>query len=167
MESRKIIKELPATKRITGPTMQKLARWIWETNWQPMQLVLSVCILAATLVPTKSHAQSTEQRFQDLFTTAGYATAFGAALGAAALSFKQQPENHLRYVAIGASMGFIGGSVMGTYIIFAPTLAVRNDQSFPPLATNTKPGLTLSPVFEQGQGHTLNKIQGTWTFASF
>ena len=70
---------------------------------------------------------STEERFQDLFITAGYGAAFGAALGAAALSFKTSPENHLRYVAIGASLGFIGGSALGSYVIFSP-MFVENDK---------------------------------------
>lgn len=68
-------------------------------------------------------AQSAEERFQDLFVTAGYSTAFGAALGAALLAFTPEPSRQLRYIAMGASLGFIGGSIMGTYIIFTPMLS--------------------------------------------
>lgn len=80
---------------------------------------------------TTSRAQSNEDRFQDLFVTSGYATAFGAALGAAALSFKSNPENNLRYVAIGASLGFFGGSIMGSYVIFSPMVSFNKEQDNP------------------------------------
>jgi hypothetical protein len=79
-------------------------------------------ILWIALGSSAAHGQSTEEKFQDLFTTAGYAGAFGAALGASALAFKTHPENHLRYIAVGASLGFIGGTAIGSYIIFSPTV---------------------------------------------
>lgn len=75
-------------------------------------------------------AQSAEERFQDLFITAGYSTAFGAALGAAMLAFTPEPSRQLRYIAMGASLGFIGGSIMGTYIIFTPMLSYEQDSKY-------------------------------------
>lgn len=78
-----------------------------------------------------------DERFQDLFMTAGYTTALGAALGAAALTFKTRPENHLRYISIGASLGFIGGTALGSYMIFAPMAQVDGERAT---------GLALTPL---------------------
>lgn len=70
-----------------------------------------------------AYSQSSEERFQDLFSTAAYACAFGATLGVAALAFQPEPEKHLKFVAIGASLGFIGGSLLGSYVVFSPVFA--------------------------------------------
>ena len=78
--------------------------------------------LSALPHPCQAQMITTEERFQDLFVTAGYGTAFGAAFGAALLSFQAKPQDNLRFIAIGASVGFIGGSLLGTYVIFSPTL---------------------------------------------
>ena len=52
-----------------------------------------------------------EDTFREVFYTAGYSAAFGAALGAALLPFFPSPSlSSLRYVAGGASIGFILGS---------------------------------------------------------
>ena len=68
---------------------------------------------------------ATEEHFQELFMTAGYSTAFGAALGAAALGLTDSPAEKLQYLATGASIGFITGSIIGTYIIFTPIFSYR------------------------------------------
>lgn len=86
--------------------------------------ILSLMTLTMLLASATGQAEtmvqsSTEQRFQDVFMTAGYTTALGAALGAAALSFSGQPDEHLRYVALGASLGFIGGASYGAYNSFS------------------------------------------------
>ena len=143
-------------------------------------------LLVIYLTPNNAQAQTTEERFQDLFVTAGYATAFGAALGAAMLSFVPDPASELRYVAYGASLGFIGGSVMGTYIIFSPMLSMENhpsetshyalqwhqDSARSPqsLAYNSprsgQPGLVVRPVFTSKTGQ-LESLTGAWTLATF
>ena len=61
-----------------------------------------------------------EERFQDIFLTAGYSTAFGAAFGTALLAWTANPTENLKYVAIGASLGFIGGTLLGTYVVLQP-----------------------------------------------
>jgi len=72
---------------------------------------------AALFVPANGFAESsTESKFQELFITAGYSTAFGAALAAASLSFRDEPSQHLNDIAVGASVGFIAGSILGTYL---------------------------------------------------
>jgi len=87
------------------------------------RLTLSLILFSSIFFATQVSAQTTEERFHDLFVTAGYATAFGAALGAACLSFTPDPSTELRFVAIGASLGFIGGSILGSYIIFTPMMS--------------------------------------------
>ncbi|HYX34059.1 MAG TPA: hypothetical protein VE954_13180 [Oligoflexus sp.] len=81
---------------------------------------LAVLAWSTASSPARAQMVSTEERFQDLFVTAGYGTAFGAAFGAALLSFQAKPDQNLRFVAIGASVGFIGGSLIGSYLIFSP-----------------------------------------------
>ena len=88
-----------------------------------MKRLVSTLVLVFSIFTTSSlQAQqvTTEKRFQDLFTTASYGTAFGAAMGAAVLSFQKKPDENLRFVAIGASIGFITGSLFGSYIVFSP-----------------------------------------------
>lgn len=152
-------------------------------------LVLAGAIFLG-LGSSRATAQSTEERFQDLFVTAGYATAFGAALGAAMLSFVSDPASELRYVAYGASLGFIGGSVMGTYVIFSPMLSLENqnkendgaivaqgsssgpakngDSRF--LASNQpqtyRPGLRITPAIDRISGR-MESLTGTLTIATF
>ncbi len=92
------------------------------------RITLSLCFFCALFFAVQARGQATEERFHDLFVTAGYATAFGAALGAAFLSFTPDPASELRYVAVGASLGFIGGSVLGSYIIFSPMISFNQDQ---------------------------------------
>lgn len=100
---------------------------------------------------------NTQNEFQDFFTTAGYGTAFGAALGAATLPFKSNPEKHLRSVAIGASLGFISGSLLGSYIIFSPSMASQEKATQPPV--------TLMPITNDSLAIT--GIAGTWTVKKF
>lgn len=113
-----------------------------------------------------SRTISTEERFHDLFTTAGYATAFGAALGAAALSFKDRPESHLRYVAVGASLGFIGGSLIGSYVIFSPMVAMTDPGSVISIAEAKQEGLYLRPQLDLNKG-TVTGLAAQWTMAHF
>ncbi len=132
-------------------------------------LFVSAALLMTTLFPKQLKADSTEQRFQDLFITAGYATAFGAALGAAALSFSGNPERHLRYVAVGASLGFIGGSLLGSYIIFAPTLVENRMPSLDEqlVSENSRTNqLTISPVIDR-QSKSLTGVAGSMTLMQF
>lgn len=132
-------------------------------------LVLSAALFFVSLFPGSAQAENTEQKFQDLFITAGYATAFGAALGAAALSFNGNPERHLRYVAVGASLGFIGGSLLGSYIIFAPSLVENGVPGLKEdlVAQNAPVGkLTISPGFDRST-KAFTSIAGGMTLLQF
>ena len=55
----------------------------------------------------------TDAKFREVFLTAGYSAAFGAAVGAALLPFSQRPTKNLNLVASGASVGFLAGSLFG------------------------------------------------------
>ncbi len=121
--------------------------------------------------PKTSQAQmiSTEERFQDLFVTAGYGTAFGAAFGAALLSFQAKPQDNLRFVAIGASVGFIGGSLLGTYVIFSPALVSSSEPSDPwtPFNSDRSSLLRIVPSFETGRSARLARLESQWTLLRF
>ena len=111
---------------------------------------------------------STEERFQDLFVTAGYSAAFGAALGAAFLAFEPNPSEKLQYISIGASLGFIGGSVAGTYIIFQPMFGDKsNGEQDNMLAGNYRQGtLALKPWFDTST-RSFNRVDGSYTILTF
>lgn len=113
--------------------------------------------------------QSTEERFQDLFVTAGYCTAFGAALGTAFLAWTDNPTENLRYVAVGASLGFIGGSILGTYVIFSPMVTDNRAPAEPTLLSSgpiAPRGLTLRPVWNRDASR-LQALESGWTVAQF
>ena len=107
---------------------------------------------------SRAQVTNSQERFQDFFATAGYGTAFGAALGASALPFQENPEKHLRTVAIGASIGFISGSLLGSYIVFSPGIADKQEKS--------QPKLTFNPIIDP-KNSTLKGFSGTWRIASF
>lgn len=82
----------------------------------------ALTIAAVLAFSTTAHSQDRMEiiKFQEIFKTAGYATIFGAALGAAVLGLRKDEKNKLRYITVGASIGFITGSVLGTYLAIAP-----------------------------------------------
>ena len=91
--------------------------------------ILSLLILTSFWIAGSASAatMNLEQRYQDVFVSAGYATAMGAAVGAAILVFQEDPTDHLRYVALGASIGFFAGTAFGTYVAVAPAFASTHD----------------------------------------
>lgn len=132
-------------------------------------LILSACIAFLSVTAGTAKAQSTEERFQDLFVTAGYCAAFGAALGTAMLAFTENPADNLKYVATGASLGFIGGSVLGGYIIFSPGLSDNGEVTTNTLALGTsmpERGVVVHPVYDQ-KTHSITSIESGMTLATF
>ncbi|MFK7873932.1 MAG: hypothetical protein AB8C84_12335 [Oligoflexales bacterium] len=90
------------------------------------KIFVVITLLGALASP--AHSQNMEQRFQDLFITAGYSTAFGAAMGAAIMGLSigsNNSTNSLDYIAQGASLGFIVGSALGSYVVFSPMFDVN------------------------------------------
>ena len=58
--------------------------------------------------------------FEKVFTVAGYTTLIGAGVGTAALVFSDNPSENARYVAVGASVGFVAGCLFGGYLVVSP-----------------------------------------------
>lgn len=131
-----------------------------------------VALAGVLLSSGAAKAQSTEEKFQDLFITAGYCTAFGAAVGTAFLAWTEDPTANLRYVAMGASLGFLGGSVLGSYIIFAPGLTDNSQPGEPGgslLAHQTplpRQGLVVNPVYNVDTKR-LASVTGGMTLLNF
>lgn len=112
---------------------------------------------------------STEEHFHDLFITAGYSTAFGAALGAACIGLSEYPSENLKYIAMGASFGFITGSFLGTYIIFSPMVSFgkHHNLSNANMAIDTsQTRLRLHPILNLRK-QSFTGINAQWTLASF
>ncbi len=130
----------------------------------------ALAVLAWSIASSPARAQmvSTEERFQDLFVTAGYGTAFGAAFGAALLSFQPKPDQNLRFIAIGASVGFIGGSLLGSYVIFSPVFTGQTgDKQKNTLMSADKPGIRIVPDLDPSRGFRLTSLEGQWTMLRF
>ena len=129
--------------------------------------LLMPCMVLLGTTPT-AQAQSTDERFQDLFVTAGYTTAFGAALGTALLAFTPAPSENLRFVYIGASLGFIGGSILGSYVIFAPMLGDGQSLDTPSLADGRLPdqGVVVRPTWDPSTSK-FSAIESGMTLARF
>lgn len=112
---------------------------------------------------------ATEDHFRELFMTAGYSTAFGAALGAAAIGLTENPGDKLRYVAVGGSLGFILGSMIGTYVIFTPVVSYQNQyQSMDLHQIPEGTRFAIEPLWSQGK--LSSKPQGVrfrWLVAGF
>lgn len=71
------------------------------------QLICLILIALGTQQAETALAESElEGRFQDMFVTAGYSAAAGAAVGAAVLTLQDKPAKHLKFISIGASLGF-------------------------------------------------------------
>lgn len=140
------------------------------------RLVVVFAILGASLSASARSKFSTEEQFHDLFVTAGYSTVFGAALGAAVIGLSPNPSGNLRYIALGASAGFIAGSVVGTYFAFAPMVITGSPQPYgtnDPLLLNdstvgkkTDPKLVLKPVWNHSQ-RKLAFVGAEWTLWRF
>ncbi len=127
-----------------------------------------VLAFAMTTRPVLAEASATEERFQDLFITAGYCSAFGAAFGTALLAFTAEPTENLRYVAVGASLGFIGGTALGSYIIFSPMVASSHLPN-PQLALGDglpARKLLVRPTFDTASNR-FRSIEGALTLANF
>ena len=136
---------------------------------------LFLSFLISALIGLSPQAQASadpniEERFQDLFITAGYCAAFGAAFGTAMLAWTSEPAENLKYVAVGASMGFIGGSILGTYVVFSPMIVdgghMTEGRRPDLLASHRSSGISLQPIWD-GSKRTLTGVAGSMTLATF
>ena len=128
-----------------------------------------VYLLAEATLTNAQTKFATEQHFHELFVTAGYSTAFGAALGAAALGLTDNPGEKLQYIATGASLGFIMGSVVGTYVILAPTVSYgssySHNNSFGSLSDQDQP-VVVAPQINLTKV-SLDGIRLSWRLSEF
>lgn len=128
-----------------------------------------ICLLLSASLSKAQTKFATEQHFHELFITAGYSTAFGAALGAATLGLTENPSEKLRYIATGASLGFIMGSVVGTYVILAPTVSYGSSYSqseaYGPLPHQTKL-IELAPQINLSRA-SLDGLRLSWRLSEF
>jgi len=119
-----------------------------------------VVVLVASFFSNHLFAESAaKEKFEEVFITAGYSAAFGAAIGAALLAFKKNPQDNLRYIAIGASVGFIAGTIAG--VVFAVNPEILGEESFPgenqlamiPDYRRSQTTLTWTPRIESQSGN--------------
>jgi hypothetical protein len=78
--------------------------------------ILSLAIYYFCTSSTVYSQPLTKQSFHNIFTTAGYSSALCAAMGAAILGLSKNPSDNLNYITMGASIGFIGGVALGTFM---------------------------------------------------
>lgn len=84
---------------------------------------LLIALIVATNVTYTPNAYgdvATEEKFETVFTSAGYSAALGAGIGLALLAFSADPKEKLHYVTSGAAVGFLGGTVLGGYMVLVP-----------------------------------------------
>jgi hypothetical protein len=125
-----------------------------------------VILLSLSAAPSKADTEL-EGRFQDVFVTAGYSAAAGAAIGAALLTFQDEPTRHLKFVSVGASLGFLSGTLAGSWLAIAPAF-VDNTAPMPTqLAQNTKPRtLVIRPWFDSTK-NTVTSLEAGAVLAKF
>jgi hypothetical protein len=79
-------------------------------------IVVASSLFLSSLAQAQNRVALRSDDFREVTVTAAYATAFGAAGGAALLAFVPgSPIDNLRIVAGGASIGFLVGSALGFY----------------------------------------------------
>lgn len=70
------------------------------------------------LASPSSRAVSSDQATRVFLVTSSYGVMAGSLTGLASLAFYKDPGNHLKNVAIGASLGLYAGILMGAYMIY-------------------------------------------------
>lgn len=106
-----------------------------------------------------------EGRFQDAFVTAGYSAAAGAAIGAALLTFQNEPTKHLKFISLGASIGFLGGTVLGSWLSIAPAFAEIGKPNPMKFAEDTKSSKFVLRPWLNHQGNRFVGIEAGAVFA--
>lgn len=132
-------------------------------------IAISLVCLATSQAAHAQNSIQAEDHFREVFLTAGYSAAFGAAMGAALLPFfPEPPMQNLRYVAGGTSLGFIFGSAFAFYNLSRnqPLYSLPQEPQDPYDSYEQSPGLGLAPEPSLPQG-ALVVGQGTRLGMSF
>ena len=136
-------------------------------NHQLARAVTSLVILLSVIAPPSKADTELEGRFQDVFVTAGYSAAAGAAIGAALLTFQDEPTRHLKFISMGASLGFLGGPFAGSWLAIAPAFVDNTSPMPTQLAQNTKPHtLVIRPWFDVTK-NTVTSLEAGAVLAKF
>jgi hypothetical protein len=134
------------------------------------KLAISLCFLLFNVcgISNQLHAESEmEGRFQDAFVTAGYSAAAGAAIGAALLTFQESPMEHLKYISMGASIGFLTGTALGGWIAIAPVFVENGKPTSDHLAGRGKMGQVIFRPWIETNKNSLRGFEAGTTIASF
>lgn len=133
-------------------------------------LALLSCILFS---PQNANSQSLEERIHDVFITAGYSTVIGACAGATMASMAEESTSNFRLIAAGASIGFFGGTLFGSYVVFSPLIAQNPQKEHmnfstgaidPKISQSTR--LVLSPHISI-DSQKISSITGRYIFWTF
>ena len=133
-------------------------------------LIRSVLLSIGLMCAVSGRAESSDERFRSLLVTTGYSTLIGTMFGAAILPFTDRPMDNLRYIAQGAAIGFLGGALIGSVLIFSP-LFIEDDPVFSNSYLDRVPEprgarVTLSPLISY-KDWRVRGIASRWTIYRF
>lgn len=120
---------------------------------------IAFCIIASfgwvKSAGTAHASVDTDEKFETVFTSAGYSTALGAGIGAALLAFTANPKEKFHYITTGASVGFLGGTALGGYLVLVVDSGHGRDRLDP-----RQKAVELTPRGRNG-------LRLDWTLAQF
>ena len=133
-------------------------------------ILRSVLISVGLMLTVSGRAETSDERFRSLLVTAGYSTLIGAMFGAAILPFTDKPMNNTPYIFRGAAIGFLGGALVGSFLIFSP-LFIEDDPVFSNSYLDRIPEpttaiVTISPLISYSDWR-LRGIVSRWTIYRF
>lgn len=131
-------------------------------------LLMTFLATIATTMPLPARADSElEEKFQDMFVTAGYSAAAGAAIGAALLTFQDAPLRKLNFISIGASVGFLGGTALGGWMVLAPIFVEETSTRSSLTAQNSPTGQIVVRPWINVQQNALTGLEAGAVLARF
>jgi hypothetical protein len=81
-------------------------------------MVVSTTILQAQPIDPDEKQSESNAEMKAFIMSATYGVLAGALVGAATLAFTDNPSDHLRNVAKGASLGLYAGLLLGAYVVY-------------------------------------------------
>ncbi len=77
-------------------------------------ILVTLIMTVVLVVPHKSTAEP----LREFLMSCTYGVLAGSLVGAATLAFREQPGEHLKSIAVGASLGLYAGILLGSYIVY-------------------------------------------------